>query len=227
MDEVTAYMSCEAYPQAQDGLPKFRWIMSGSDDNEQRAVRYRLDLTGKHMPIGVSATNLVNIAPVKERPMPLFDLKVGLQNNNPERDQYQLPVIVYQISIHTKWSGRRVGIMEFTIDCVTGDNYLFSLKDGESWHFTLEPSKYYSPIGAPLVRYLLGRHGVYNRVLVQFVQTALFYGEIPEIVLRVTPRLHYYPNDQPTPPEPRWYARGVCKLLTYTIATTKPVEVAR
>lgn len=220
---MTAHFASYSYSEGKQ-VP-YAWHILGTDASDQKTVRYRFDMSGKHLPLGEPSSNRIEIAPVQERPAPLYDLNVGLKPAVPDENNYEEPVLTYSVSINMNWSGRRVGTMEFTIGCFTESNHLFNLD--KTWGFSVQPSHYMALVGPPVVKYLIGRSGDYNRVIVQLAQSAIFLGNLPEIQLRVTPRLVYYPNDQPSPPEPRWFARGVCKLSAYLISTTKPVETYR
>lgn len=220
MDEVTMFLQSSA----GSGPIPYKWEVVDVDDREQRALRYHIHVHGEHLKIGSPISSRLNVDPIREKPMPLFDIKASMIPEKYEGD-YENPHLVYQISVKTNWKERRVAIMEFTVECGAQSNYLFFLD--KEWEFKFDPEPSIHFIGAPLVRYLIGNHPTYYRVAVQFAQAAVISGISPDLTLRVIPRLKYYPGDKPVPPDPRWFVRGFCKMFAYTLRSTKPVETYR
>lgn len=220
MDEVTIFLQSAA----GNGPIPYKWVVASVDDEDQRALRYRITLKGNHLQLGGDVTSNLGVEPVRDRPLPLFDIKASLIPEDRAGD-YENPHIVYQISVQTNWRSRRVAVMEFTVECVAQSHYLFLLD--KEWDFSFDPIPAIQFIGYPLVRYLIGSHSTYNRVVVQFVQSAIINGISPDLTLRVVPKLKYYSSDKPTPPDPTWFVRGFCKMFSYGLTTTKPVETFR
>lgn len=220
VDEVTIFLQSAA----GTGTIPYKWVVVAVDDEDQRALRYRINLHGEHLQIGVPVSSQLTVDPIREKPAPLFDIKASLLPENYAGD-YENPHIVYQISVKTNWKDRRVAVMEFTMECGAQSNYLFFLN--KEWSFEFDPEPAIQFIGTPLVRYLIGNHPTYYRVAVQFVQSAIISGVSPDLTLRVVPKLKYYPGDKPTPPDPKWYVRGFCKMFSYAMSSTKPVETFR
>lgn len=226
VDEVTVYLRsvADVDPSA---IEKAYWDIEGSDISMQKAVRYRTELYGQRVPIGGVVSNRLNVYPVKERPATQFNLDAQIMKPEHQSNNYSEPKLLYTLTMRPGWSGRRIGVMEFTAECETSSNYLFETTGDVPWEVSVEDNSDLRTVGPPLVKYMVGDRVHYNRVVVSIVQPAVVIGGLRIVNVHVRPRLVYYPDDPPTPPEPRWSIRAIFKMSLYAYSSTKPFLVYR
>lgn len=184
-----------------------------------------LTVRNTHALIGTLSYPVDSIAYDYAGSSPAETLCVLDEPQNPRSDTYRHPRLIYSITAGVRLLHATVGQINVDFHCGDWqtDNYLFDLDT--PWDFVFDSTGAIKWIGNAIVRYYnteAHRHRG-TVMMVNVIQNFYTRDYIPKFTLSITPKLIYYADDPPVPPEPRWYTEMICRLVTNQFRTSRPV----
>lgn len=221
MDEVES----EFESRASEAQGFYKWQMKAVPEFPSN-TSFVQSVTAKRTKLGSLNTGALLPQPVAIGRK--IDMTLVPTIRQPSIDQrYRHPILTYTVKLTANYNVRRAGLIEFSIFCGTQSNYLFDLRE-PGWSFTFKSaSSEMRFIGDTITRIVADRVNSGRRIWVTAFQSFVTRLFVPEFTLEIVPNLIAYAEDPPEPPEPTWFAQASCKMISYVMQVSQPVEQQR